>query len=444
MTISCATFLNRLPDSGVLILGKAGETWTDKVRFSTSKPTALPPAYDTDALKREIERLENQYFSAVFLAWGISALVKDRALFEMVMNVLEPGGDLFAVEGLEKEDSPANNLHREVLQIFYGSEILPWERINTLLKKAGLSRIRHHIIYEADELFSEKDREKIRKTTLDELKEIGSADSIRLSQKISQNGVDYFPFMLLTARKKGTGSEKDGGRKDFRAKTADLALREKALQRLMEFGPENLSDEEALAVALDCSLELAGKILLEFGGRAVLKDRDRKKLASTLGTDDHMAGRILALLETGRRLFHKSAGDLPVMKSPEDAFNYLSDMHYLKKEHLRGLYLDIRGRIIFDEVLSIGTLSKALVSPREILAPALEHGASGLIIAHNHNSGNAAPSDADEELTALVESAAELMKIDLWDHIIIAGEKYYSFNENGKLKCENYRGRRRK
>jgi DNA repair protein RadC len=112
-------------------------------------------------------------------------------------------------------------------------------------------------------------------------------------------------------------------------------------------------------------------------------------------------------------------------------------MKSLKREHLRGLYLNPQGTVIWDEVIAIGSLSKALVSAREIIAPALEHNASGIILAHNHLSGIAEPSIEDSEMTLQIENAMELMKIDLWDHIIIADDNYYSFNEAGKLKLKD-------
>jgi DNA repair protein RadC len=126
---------------------------------------------------------------------------------------------------------------------------------------------------------------------------------------------------------------------------------------------------------------------------------------------------------------------MPIIHSPQEAYEYLSDMKDLRREHLRGLYLNIKGKLIWDEVISIGTLSKALVTPREILAPAIERGASGIIVAHNHLSGVAEPSSEDLEMTIQIENAAELMKLDLWDHIIITQNGYYSFNEAGKIKC---------
>jgi DNA repair protein RadC len=119
--------------------------------------------------------------------------------------------------------------------------------------------------------------------------------------------------------------------------------------------------------------------------------------------------------------------------------NYLSEMRVLKKEQIRALYLNENGAVIWDEVAAIGKLSQAMVSPRDLLAPALEHSAAGIIIAHNHPTGSANPSNEDVELTVRLENAAELLNIDLWDHIVISQEGYYSFNEAGSIKvCRKY------
>ncbi|MBC8205382.1 DNA repair protein RadC [bacterium] len=441
MNPAAAKFLNLLPENDVLILGRQGEAWTDKARFSTSDPVLLSPAYDIPSLESGLSELKDSYFSAIFCAWGLSRLLMEKELFRRIIDTLKPGGVFLAVEVENIPDDPGHSIFLNALQILYSAEIIPFDRLKAVLKRNGLSGIRSQRINHRDDSFTEKDIENISQILLKELPERHNDDADIIQRKIEESGIEIFPFTLISARKRSVKEKSDSRRRDT---AKSLKKREHILQHIIELGPDKLSDEEILASALECDIKLAQKILVEFGGRAVLKDRDRKLLMKNLGVDDETFGRILALMEIGRRLFQPNPKEKRVIKSPEDAFQYLADMRYLKREHLRGLYLDIQGRLLFDEILSIGSLSQALVSPREVLTPALEYGATGLILAHNHLSGLAAPSDADEELTATVESAASLMKVDLWDHIIIAEDKYYSFNEKGKLKSEVYRGRKEK
>jgi DNA repair protein RadC len=101
-------------------------------------------------------------------------------------------------------------------------------------------------------------------------------------------------------------------------------------------------------------------------------------------------------------------------------------MRDLPKEHLRGLYLDSHYQLIHDELISIGTLTSNIVHPREVFRPALEYSAAALILAHNHPSGIAKPSEADLAITAQIIEAGKVLGIGLLDHVIIAKNKYQS------------------
>ena len=98
----------------------------------------------------------------------------------------------------------------------------------------------------------------------------------------------------------------------------------------------------------------------------------------------------------------------------------------MKKEQLRGLYLNSRYQVIHEEVISVGSLTSNIVHPREVFQPAIEHGAVAVIIAHNHPSGSLEPTMADHEVTDRLLTAGKLLGIDVLDHLIITDENYVS------------------
>jgi len=103
-------------------------------------------------------------------------------------------------------------------------------------------------------------------------------------------------------------------------------------------------------------------------------------------------------------------------------------MGRLPKEHLRGLYLNSHNRVIRDEIVSIGTINASIIHPREVFRPAIECGAVAFILAHNHPSGEAMPSDEDIKVTKQLVKAGEILGITLLDHLIITKNKFNSIN----------------
>jgi len=119
--------------------------------------------------------------------------------------------------------------------------------------------------------------------------------------------------------------------------------------------------------------------------------------------------------------------------SASDVYQYLKPMRSLKKEHFHGLYLDSRNKLVYDEVISIGSLTANIIHPREVFRPAIEHSAAAVIVAHNHPSGDPHPSEHDLRVTARLKSAGELLNIPLLDHLIIADEGFVSLKEEGEM-----------
>ena len=124
----------------------------------------------------------------------------------------------------------------------------------------------------------------------------------------------------------------------------------------------------------------------------------------------------------------------PLVGSPESVVDYLThSMKGLKREHFKVLYLDGMNRLIADEDVSTGTVGQAMVYPREVMKSALRHSAAGLILAHNHVSGDPKPSQDDIRITEKLSNAASLFDIVVHDHILIGGNSYFSFADKGLI-----------
>ena len=123
-----------------------------------------------------------------------------------------------------------------------------------------------------------------------------------------------------------------------------------------------------------------------------------------------------------------------VLDTPEAAFGFLKPKFQgLDREHLLRVDLDARNQANGHETVSIGTLTASLVHPREVFRAAILGCAAGVILAHNHPSGDPAPSPEDRETTRRIKSAGDLLGIPMIDHIIVGGERFFSFRQAGLL-----------
>lgn len=212
----------------------------------------------------------------------------------------------------------------------------------------------------------------------------------------------------------------------------DLPQEEKPREKLLKLGVQSLTSQELLAIVLNTGtkkegvLEMSGRVLKEYGEKALMGKVDPKKFSEDLGIPLVKATQIVASLELGRRFFEKKNGHAPVVRTAKDVYDYLVDMRSLPKEHLRGLYLNSHYKVIHDEVVSIGTIDANIIHPREVFRPALEYGAVAVILAHNHPSGNPKPSEADIQITKQIVEAGNIMGIKVLDHVIICNDKFVS------------------
>lgn len=212
----------------------------------------------------------------------------------------------------------------------------------------------------------------------------------------------------------------------------DLLEEERPRERLEKYGPSVLSSAELLAIVLNSGtkkeeiMNMTSRIMKEYGEKTLCYQTDPKEVEREFGVPFVKACQIVACFELGRRFFKQPKNSRPIVRTSKQVFSYLKDMRNLQKEHFRGIYLDGRFRVIRDETISIGSYSASIVHPREIFKPAIESGASAVIIAHNHPSGSPKATATDIEVTKQCIQAGQVLGIDLIDHIIIAGNKFSS------------------
>lgn len=220
----------------------------------------------------------------------------------------------------------------------------------------------------------------------------------------------------------------------------DLPSEEKPREKLLKYGISVLSVNDLLAIVINSGtkkegvLEMSQRLLKEYGESGIVSQTDPKKLAESLHLPIVKACQLIACFELGRRFFKPSIGRSMVIRTAKEVYEYLKEMRDLPKECLRGLYLNSQYRLIHDEVISIGSLTSNIIHPREVFRPAIEYMAAAVILAHNHPSGNAEPSNADIEITKQILEAGTIMGIDVLDHIIITKDKFTSIPEKYNAK----------
>ncbi|MCD6500505.1 DNA repair protein RadC [bacterium] len=209
---------------------------------------------------------------------------------------------------------------------------------------------------------------------------------------------------------------------------------ERPRERLIEKGPENLKDEELLAILLRTGtkeknvLNLARQILRKFSKKKFLKLK-YQDLIKIKGVNSAKATTILAAIELTKRILGVGEETLPKIESVKDVIAQFSYLREKQREHLAAIYLNARNEVIFKKHLFVGTLDSNICHPREIFKYALEKNAASVILVHNHPSGDPEPSQADLEITKRIVEAGKIMGVDVLDHVIITKNKIFSFKE---------------
>lgn len=215
---------------------------------------------------------------------------------------------------------------------------------------------------------------------------------------------------------------------------------ERPRERLLAHGAQVLTTPELLAIVLrtgvrGCdAITLGRQLVSQFGSLRGLLSADPKALMSISGMGLAKTCEILAISELNRRALEEELKTGDALDQPQRVKRYCAArLGHLQVEHCIALYLDNQLRLITAEEVSRGTLAQASVYPREVIKAGLRHHAAALIIAHNHPSGLAQPSQADLALTRHLKHALALVDIRLLDHLIIAGADTISLAERGQI-----------
>jgi DNA repair protein RadC len=224
-------------------------------------------------------------------------------------------------------------------------------------------------------------------------------------------------------------------------KITDWAVEDRPREKLIQKGTASLSDAELLAIlissgtkdksAVDLGREILSMVNNNLNSLGKLSVADLKKLH---GIGPARAVTISAALELGRRRKLADAEDVLQIKSSKDVADIfqplLSDLLH---EEFWILFLNRSNKVISRMKLSQGGISGTVTDVRMVMKNAIECLASGIIVCHNHPSGNLNPSESDTKITRKIKDAGELMDIQLLDHLIISEKDYYSFADNGML-----------
>lgn len=180
------------------------------------------------------------------------------------------------------------------------------------------------------------------------------------------------------------------------------------------------------------ALQLAHDLLAKFP-LSLLPKVENAEFFKFSGLGTSKIARLQAVLELGRRTFHGPDLSSITIATVEDVVRESLEIVNKPQEHLLGLYLNVRNELVKKEIIGIGSLNMNVIHPRDVFAPALGLPCSGMIVVHNHPSGNCQPSQSDVEFTHRIIQAAEILGYTLFDHIIVSRESFYSFHREHGL-----------
>lgn len=233
----------------------------------------------------------------------------------------------------------------------------------------------------------------------------------------------------------------------YSLRVADLPASERPRERLIAQGPKALATAELIAILLGTgqgpgklsAVGLGQHLLRELGQHqrdplTVLRDVNIQELMAVHGIGPAKAANILAAIELGKRVFQVRPSDRMLIESPQAAADILSaDLMWQDQERFVVLMLDVKNRLLSTQVITIGTATETLAHPRDIFRAVIRQGATRVIVAHNHPSGNLDPSPEDLQLTSQLLAGAQFLGIPLLDHLILAQGHYQSLRQTTSL-----------
>ncbi len=213
--------------------------------------------------------------------------------------------------------------------------------------------------------------------------------------------------------------------------------RDRPRERLWSVGPAALTGQELLAILLGTgcagrdALAVAGEL---HGSLRRLAGRPSADLARVPGVGRGKAARVVAALELGRRVGAEEEPPPERIRGPADVQRfYASRLRDLAVEEFHVLALGSQSQVLGDLLITRGILNSSLVHPREVFRAAIAEAAAGIIVVHNHPSGDATPSADDRAVTRQLVDAGRLLDLPVYDHVIVGGDRYVSFAEAGLL-----------
>ena len=220
----------------------------------------------------------------------------------------------------------------------------------------------------------------------------------------------------------------------------DWPAQERPRERLLAQGPQALSDAELLAIFLrtgisgKSAVDLARELLHSFGSLTALSHASEQAFCAVPGLGPAKFAQLQAVMEMARRALKEQSKQRDALSSPQAVRDYLRlQLGSREYEVFMAVFLDTQNRVIATEELFRGSLKETSVYPREVVKRALAHNAASLIFAHNHPSGVAEPSRADEAITQALKQALALIDVRVLDHFIVAAGGGVSLRERGLI-----------
>ena len=218
----------------------------------------------------------------------------------------------------------------------------------------------------------------------------------------------------------------------------ELPENERPRERLQAYGPNSLSTPELIAIILrtgsrgENAVSLATRLLGHFGGLAGLARATLEELADMHGIGLAKAAELRAALELGIRLAASTDDLKPVVRNPGDAAGLvLTEMTLLSEEELRTVLQDTKNQVLTIHKVYRGTVSSAPLRAAEVFREAVRRNCPGIVVVHNHPSGDPTPSQEDIHATERLREAAAILGIDLLDHLVIGGGRFVSLRQRG-------------
>ncbi|MFZ1406006.1 MAG: DNA repair protein RadC [Anaerolineae bacterium] len=218
----------------------------------------------------------------------------------------------------------------------------------------------------------------------------------------------------------------------------NMPTNERPRERLQYYGAGALASSELIAILLrvgtegESVLHVAQRLLSKYGGLPGLARASFDELCQEKALGPAKVTQIKAALELGKRLLVSSPLDRPQVRSPAEAAELLmAEMGLLEQEQLRTILLDTRNTVIGIPIIYQGSLNSAAVRVGELFRHAIKANAAAMIVAHNHPSGDPAPSPEDVRVTRSIVEAGKLLDIDVLDHVVIGHQRFVSMKERG-------------